>query len=282
MKNVVKTKKKTPKMLKVGKSCVIILLKENTEKLQKIRQILIEESDSGKKGVDKPIRAEKEEKMAETIENEVIEAVPEENVGATEEVPIEASEYEDATDIPKLNAHFAQKKQEIEMRVEEFIAENKIDTSEPVDIVALARKLGFAVALLDLPETEDGFVLVDVNDNNLFNLNSDKVIGVNENRNFIDQRFIVAHELGHFLLHSKNEPLFAHRENIKGKNQEENDADYFAACILMYEELFIYVYNALEKVTNKLEEKILFLAEFFKVPEQSVRRRIAETMGSNK
>ncbi len=276
MKDVVKTKKKTPKMLKLGKSYVIILLKENTEKLQKIRQVLIEESDSGKKGVDKPARVVEVKDMPSVLDK------IDDTVNLTDASDVDFEHPIDSEDIEKPNAHFAQKKHEIEMRVKEFIAENKIDTSKPVDIVALVRNLGFAVASLDLPETEDGFVIIDEEDDNLFGLESDKVIGVNDSRDFVDQRFIVAHELGHFLLHSKNEPLFAHRENIKGKNQEENDADYFAACILMYDELFVYIYKALENVTDKLEEKVSFLAEYFKVPEQSVRRRIAETIGSNK
>lgn len=170
---------------------------------------------------------------------------------------------------------------EIEKIVEDFIIKHNIDTSEPVDIVKLARNLDFMVASFELPETEDGFVLIDKKTDKLFGLNTNKIIGVNENRTYEEKRFIVAHELGHYILHNKGELIFAHRENVKGKNIEENDADYFAACILMYNKLFIEAYKAIAGMTNELDEKISFLSRYFKVPEQSVLRRINEAIVVN-
>lgn len=245
MKKIAKIAKKTPKILKIGEYCVIILSKKSAKELKKV---LIKKD---------------EEKEGELV-------MPE---NALYKNSTQLPEKEESVDI--LND---QRNIEIENTVKNIMQMHSVNLSKPIDIVAFVREFGFVVTSLDLPETEDGFVVVDDEDNNLFGLNSNKVIGVNKNRTVEEQRFIVAHELGHFVLQGQDKTLFAHRENKKGKNQEENDADYFAACILMYKDLFVEIYNFSERITSKLEEKISFLARYFKVPEQSVIRRFTETI----
>ena len=61
--------KKRTKMLKIGKSCVIILLDESNEKLQKVRRILFTEGSLNKKYVDKPIGIAEEKNMSNETEN---------------------------------------------------------------------------------------------------------------------------------------------------------------------------------------------------------------------
>ena len=67
-----------------------------------------------------------------------------------------------------------------------------------------------------------------------------------------------------------------HRENVKGKNESENAADYFAAALLMPVRSFSSEYQKL-KSKNLSENAICMqLSSIFKVPLESVSRRILE------
>lgn len=62
-------------------------------------------------------------------------------------------------------------------------------------------------------------------------------ITLDENATEERKRFTMAHELGHYFLHSKQgkTPLTAHR---LGTSLAEQEANFFAACLLMPEEEF--------------------------------------------
>lgn len=60
------------------------------------------------------------------------------------------------------------------------------------------------------------------------------MIGVNHERDLFTKRFIIAHELDHYILHGENKPIFAQREKTHGRTPEENEIDFFAACLLMF------------------------------------------------
>lgn len=157
-----------------------------------------------------------------------------------------------------------------------------------VDIIALAKMLGFTIGMSPLPESEDGFIIVDKKQdsiNKIFNINSDKIICVNSERTLKEKKFILAHELGHYLLHYQGTQYeergyFAHRENIKGKNDDENDVDYFAACLLMPSKYFKDKFVMLRKKYS-IGDCIILLSEYFNTPLQSVLRRIDEVITEN-
>lgn len=148
------------------------------------------------------------------------------------------------------------------------------DTTDTyVDIVMLAKSVGFKVGeTTKLSEHEDGFISISKDKKNL-------IIGVNNERSFEEKRFIVAHELAHYFLHyidtDLNETIM-HRENIKGKNEEENDADFMAACLLMPNSAFKREYNAL--ASKKLDTYTIIdqLQKIFKTPIESIERYIKE------
>lgn len=80
-----------------------------------------------------------------------------------------------------------------------------------------------------------------------------------------EQRYLIAHALGHHLLHAGNQLSFYHQQlGILGR--EEREADVCAAHILMPEE-------ELEKVPRMPPWE---LVEYFKVPEELARRRVTE------
>lgn len=150
-----------------------------------------------------------------------------------------------------------------------------------VDIVEIARKYGFKILTTKMTDNTDGFIIINPRNNIIFNIPGDRFIGFNSEKSVEQKRFIIAHELGHYFLHymdaNRDGEMFAKRENIKGRNEDEQDVDYFAACVLMPQDAFVEHYNVL-KNKNLSEEKIISeLSELFVVEEESVRRRISET-----
>lgn len=143
-----------------------------------------------------------------------------------------------------------------------------------VDIVDFVKKSGFSVGNALLPDSEDGFLAI--RPSSKVKGNVDKTIGVNVNRLLELKRFIIAHEFAHSVLHYKDGQIFLHRENKKGKDGEENDADYFAAALLMPQESFKRTYQQYKD--EKLAENVIYLklAAVYKAPLESVLRRISE------
>ncbi len=162
-------------------------------------------------------------------------------------------------------------KKAIEEKVSKLLQEYGYNSEKEtyLDVVAFVRSKGFMVGNADLDDTEDGFIIVGEK--------FGRIIGVNDNRPIEWKRFVIGHEFGHFVLSEKKENLFLHRENIKGKNEEENDADYFAAALLMPEESFKRTYSEFESKMT-MRELVSYLAKEYCVSEESVQRRIEEVI----
>ena len=165
-------------------------------------------------------------------------------------------------------------KDRIEALAYELLKEFGFSLDEPVDVIDLAKKMNIAVGTANLDDNVDGFLLIDNDDNNLLGSGKNKVIGVNKNRKFAAKRFIIAHEIGHYKLNYKNEKQFAFRENSHGRNRQENDIDYFAACLLMPENAIKIAAGELNK--SNIAEIGRTLADKFNVPVESMLRRLEE------
>lgn len=168
---------------------------------------------------------------------------------------------------------------EIETKVTEILQKNPYAIKDTfVDVLKLAQGLDFVVGNAKLQQNEDGFIIVDPSRNELFGYKTQKVIGVNSSRDFPTKRFIIAHELGHFVFNAKEGKLFANREhkNIKGRSEKENKIDYFAACLLMPKDLFVNKVKELKESGYKDNKLIEILSDMFIVPVESARRRIEE------
>lgn len=159
-------------------------------------------------------------------------------------------------------------KREIERKAKEVLIEfgYNPEKDDYVDAVRLAKSVGFKVGESDkLSDDEDGFIVVSPDE-------SLRVIGINHFRNFAEKRFIVIHELAHYFLHKETlKKQVMLREHKKGKNTKENDADYFAACVLMPSESFC---RQAKKYSS--EERVERLERMFLVPTESVVRRLSE------
>lgn len=154
------------------------------------------------------------------------------------------------------------------------------ETDDYVDIVRFVQSLGFVVGNAALGDNEDGFLAMRPSNlvKNKDNLSNDKVIGVNANRTLDWKRFIIAHEFAHSVLHYKEGQVYLHREHIKGKNCDENDADYFAAALLMPRDSFVRMHDHLTSQGLTDNALCMQLASIYRVPLDSVSRRIDEVI----
>lgn len=169
----------------------------------------------------------------------------------------------------------------IEKKATEIIRQDDyVDNSDTIDIIKIAKRLGFVVgnAVLN-DDDDDGFIVVDERRKEIFGIKTDRLIGVNSSKSLEWKRFIIAHEIGHYILHysvEKDGGMFAHREHRKGKNDVENEADFFAANLLMPRDKYIDAFNELKNNGIALEEMITLLAKRFVVTQEMASRRLKE------
>lgn len=169
----------------------------------------------------------------------------------------------------------------IEQKVEALLStyQYRPEVNDYVEIVDFARRQGFEVGKSYLPKTEDGFILIQP-DNAEGNGNAfgPRTIGVNASRDIPFNRFVVAHELGHFALHWQGEELYLHRDTKREKTPEEQrqeaEADYFAAALLMPKKSFSRRYA--EMKGRGLSDVCGRLSRIYDVPMDSVLRRMEE------
>lgn len=112
-------------------------------------------------------------------------------------------------------------------------------TSAPVDIKEIAKQKGITIKPYDLGESVSGM---------LFIKNGEGIISYNPSESMVRQRFTMAHELGHFLLHKKTQDVFVDKQfqvhfrnenSSTGQDNQELEANAFAAAILMPKELLM-------------------------------------------
>lgn len=102
------------------------------------------------------------------------------------------------------------------------------------------------------------------------------LIGINNSEAPVRQRFSIAHELGHFFLHPKNDTFVDHRKELNKydtKSFKEVEADHFAAALLMPKKF-------LEEDVNKLgckfisEKEIKILSHKYEVSDEAMTYRL--------
>jgi len=102
----------------------------------------------------------------------------------------------------------------------------------PVPLEVVAHRLGLVVERVPLGEGISGVLVVSEGRGR---------IGVNSEQPTVRQRFTIAHEIGHFLLHREDSDLFIDKtyvafrdsESAKGEERAEIQANQFAAALLM-------------------------------------------------
>lgn len=95
------------------------------------------------------------------------------------------------------------------------------------------------------------------------------------------KRFTIAHELGHFILHSKEQPIFIDKtpsvmfrnnSSSTGEDFKEREANAFAASLLMPKRL---IEDEISKAPNDFDKAISYLAKKFEVSQQAMSFRLS-------
>lgn len=191
-----------------------------------------------------------------------------------------------------------EKKKEIEDIVTGILSDCDFSEGPSVDIVTIVKNNGFLVQSADMPMDVTGYLAVNDREpvdesghyNRLIVVNT-KFKNPNNEENVVlkKSRFITAHEYGHFILHKKNQELYAHRDSDKREKPEELEADYFARSILMPMELFTAMNQCLDEFLKKSKYtekevylmKIRMLSILFKVTKEKVKRRLEDVSEFN-
>lgn len=118
----------------------------------------------------------------------------------------------------------------LERKAEQLLVDAGLDTA-PVPVKQVAAYLGITVELAELGEDCSGVLVRN---------EGCAVIGVNQDHHPNRQRFSIAHEIAHFVLHKGDTYIdkgylvhFRDRESGSGTKQEEMAANAFAAALLM-------------------------------------------------
>jgi Zn-dependent peptidase ImmA (M78 family) len=100
------------------------------------------------------------------------------------------------------------------------------------------------------------------------------LIGINSNEAGVRQRFTIAHEIAHFVLHPAKDAFVDYR-NKKGsaRTSDERDADAFAAALLMPRIQLERDFSILSKIGFSGEE-ISYLAKKYDVSEDAMKFRL--------
>ena len=151
-------------------------------------------------------------------------------------------------------------KSKIRAKVSELLTRFRI-TEPPVDVEKIAKNLGIRVEFIDFDKDEISGLLV--------RKGKKTVLGVNRKHSENRQRFTIAHEIGHFLLH-KTKPIFVDelalhfRTQISGEgiNPEEIEANALAAELLMPRQ---FIEEDVANIDVLNEKAIQDLAQKYKV-----------------
>ena len=137
-----------------------------------------------------------------------------------------------------------------------------------IDIVDIANELGIDVYSDNLGK-EPAYIEYEKDTNSFF-------IVVNEENSEVRQRFSVAHELAHFILHQDNikkHGRVGREAECSLTIKEEREADTLAAKMLMPQEIFS---QGLDKNQKVSEDQVQRLASKFQVSKIAAIRRLRE------
>lgn len=141
----------------------------------------------------------------------------------------------------------------------------------PVPVEDIAKRKGVIINRGNVDAKVSGFLYRNV-------ARGQAVIGVNGSQHPNRQRFTIAHELGHLLLHAGDDVhVDKHRddESAKGTNLEEIESNLFAAELLMPAQFLRHDIDRIGTVHLLDEEKVSRLAKLYKVSSQAMAVRLS-------
>ena len=160
--------------------------------------------------------------------------------------------------------------EELQKQAEDLVREAGIKTI-PVPVEAVAKHLGIEVDEADLGEACSGM---------LVRHGDSAVIGVHAGHHEHRQRFTIAHEIAHYILHSEEAYIDEHlhidlRSNNPGSatKQEEDEANRFAGALLMPADQVRKAF-AEQRIDPSRDDEIPEMAKRFKVSVQAMTKRL--------
>lgn len=168
---------------------------------------------------------------------------------------------------------------EMEQIIKDFLTRKGVKLSIPVDIFEVASFLGFDVRGTEFGESLEGILLVDENRERILDFDSNKIIAYNCRKDIQMKKFIVAHELAHYIDAKKDsydrKIVMATRDHEEGysDNIEEQRMDYMAAALLIPKD------DLLKQLENLGEdEKVEKVVKRYNVSDEMAKRRIEEVL----
>ncbi len=156
-----------------------------------------------------------------------------------------------------------------EQRAIKLLREYRI-TTPPVDVSAVARALKISVSYERLDNDVSGVLLLE---------NATAKVAINESHHRNRQRFTLAHEIGHVLLHAEGDRVFVDRRFFRnewsssGELREEIEANAFAASLLMPR---TFLEQCVEAEGGITDIDVFRLATRFEVSEQAMTLRLVK------
>lgn len=158
---------------------------------------------------------------------------------------------------------------------QEILAKNNAEAA-PVDVLGIAKKMGIEIRAERTHQDLSGFLFRNLKE-------KVAVIGVNSRQSPFRQRFTLAHEIGHFLLHSDDrlhvdkgyEVKLRDEKSKAGTDIDEMEANLFAAELLMPEHFLARDVGDLGSVDLSDERALKGLAGRYKVSSQALAFRLA-------
>lgn len=154
-----------------------------------------------------------------------------------------------------MNIYTKEKSEPLEKKLQGFYKKIGKSFEPPYDIFQYSSDLGFAVWKIPLEEEKlDGLIIVDEE--------NDKLIALNHLLNLPDARFVLAHELGHyiekFMANGSEQLLLAEKDRFSHGDEKqpiEHDMDYLAAAMLVPKDKFIADLKSYSFDFNKFIDK---------------------------
>ncbi len=170
--------------------------------------------------------------------------------------------------------------QEIADEILKLIGYDK-ERATSVPIVDIAKNMGFAVRVTnELPNNDSGFILISPSLKEKFN--STKCIFLSKKIKYGKSRFVIAHEIGHYLYDfnefKKSEFSHIYSDGYNKNTQEEpseQKANKFAAALLMPKDRFSQRYTEmLDEGMFSKADVVYELSNAFEITTKSVDKRI--------
>jgi Zn-dependent peptidase ImmA (M78 family) len=152
-------------------------------------------------------------------------------------------------------------------------------TRPPVDVEAIAERNDMVIHRRGVDEDFSGYLIRNPSQ-------SSGVIGVNSKHPLNRQRFTIAHELGHFLMHGGNNVhidkqflvMRRDKDSSKGTSPEEMEANLFAAELLIPEAFLARDMKEAGSFNFPDDDRVEQLAKKYRVSQQAMTIRLA-TLG---